>query len=332
MILNSNQLSKRYRRKKNREMDSISLFGQKANTGLLFAARLFVVLFLTPVIIITSFASQEAILIAASIVLALAYLVSFLYRIYQGKVSMTEGIVTFAGLGVSIYLSMLLILPLLPVATTSLAVMSCMGIVATSVNTFFLLKTIIFPPIKKISEYFMSFFYKYILKKDYIPHPLFSVEPLTVEKDDLLIAALTNKTENLDKASQPYNELIEVLARYVNKYKGLFLGEIRRQDEIDKVTKVIFDLTQRADHTAAKTFLKIKQKWKCAKRDLLTSDKQKLTQYHEAKETANYSAFSKKLFFKPPNTHDKALNLLEQAIQKQEKKMEKISNILKRLG
>ncbi|MCX7114523.1 MAG: hypothetical protein NTW08_01210 [Gammaproteobacteria bacterium] len=306
----------KFSRQKYREKDLVTAVGKQAHAGILFACQLFVAIFLTPVVVVSSLVSQEALLILAGVILALAYLASFTYRIYRGQVSWAEGIWTLIGLALFIGLAVYFLLPLFPVATSFLAIVSFAGIIATAINTFFLLKTFIFPFFKSLMGHLGKLIFEKVLGKPYHSSPLYTIPPLSVRPNELTDDRVVIMTilqadqesraqgplsladpKDFNKRIRPYNLLGTRLVTYANKYHQRFLGAVRFSDDISKVTQAIADLTELGDPKPARDFFKRKTNWKIAKITLLRTVRETLIEQFQHLDFSAYNAFATTVFW-----------------------------------
>lgn len=353
----------RFKRRKNRNNDFLTFFGEKAHDSILFAWQIFVNFFLTPVIAISCLISQQTFLILSNIALALSYLASFMHKLYKGKISKTEGIVTLLSIALVVGLTVYFSISLFPLTLSFLSILSFSGLIASAINGFFIAKPFVMPLIKRLCDGLLTLIYKKILGKEYIPTPLYNTTPLTPDNDAVAVNTLLDgaassiennrlhSMEEYEKRLKPYNALIKLLDDYINKYQDRFLGVLRFDKKINDLRKALEFMTEEGNQTDARDFLEKKLRWELAKITALREERLTLIQAFKTSNIGSYNKIGRSIFTDfskiapPPSTNDPRkieayhahlqerhqthLSVLEKALEKQVKKAERLSAILK---
>ncbi|OGV28397.1 MAG: hypothetical protein A3F18_08610 [Legionellales bacterium RIFCSPHIGHO2_12_FULL_37_14] len=346
----------RFARPKNRNRDKFLTVGENLHALITFGTRQFIVFLLAPAIVTASLLSQETFLIIAGVALAFGYLASFFHRLYKGQMSLVEFTISVLALAAFISLAVYFLLPLFTAASTFLSVVTCIGIVAFAINSFFLLKSVIVPLTVRITEKLISLFYQKVLHKKYLPSALFSIEPLNANNktndifiiqdilqqeqagDDKTLAV--HNAQELNSKIKPYNQMLAILVQYVNKYHKRFLGSVRFEKSINTLIKAIKELTEEANPKEARDFMLLKLRYKVVKINLLREARHLLITSFTHKDFSTYNKLLIKYFNGPKfisnknvslelqNLHAKYISLLDEEIKRQITKAEKFTAIL----
>lgn len=233
-------------------------FLKNASTDL----HLLVAFFLAPVVAATSFLAEDVFLMGASVLLAFGYLSQFAFRVYKKEASILEQCFTILGLAGAIALVVHFVPLAFSVELTAISVLTCCSMCATAINSFFCVKNIIVPPLKRMGEIFFSYF-GLDLRGDY-----FHTKPFDPARDRFPIAHLLNLAEGVpygnehDAELKPYNVMLKKLDAYNNKYSEAIFGGLFRQEDIKNIEIGIKALTRKGDSKDALGFIndKIKSK------------------------------------------------------------------------
>lgn len=292
-----------YSRKKDLEQKGENIFS-KASKNISTIAPIIFSVILGPTVVVSSIMSQAAFLMIANILLSIGLSLAFFNRIYQGNAKFLE---IFLTLGIITAL-FFLVLYLSPVITgwDILGVISFINLFASSINSFFLLRTIVLPPVLACI--------KIILGKVGInveihldKHRDFEAE-IDVEREkrsDPAASTLLIKNyhgyataENLQdndwrkKAILPYTRSKEIIYGYATRYRSMPFGEINNHEKIAECLKQADNIMLKAATDGSHNVLLYnKLVWKSEKVKLMSDDIEKLTINYD-----NYSAQEKKSF------------------------------------
>lgn len=329
-----------FSRNREREEEYGSVFN-KASLSLTFLINVVVAGLFAPVVMVTSLASKDVALMLANIFLSTGYSANFIYRLVGKEVSTSELVISTIALSVCLGLTFYF-LPM----TTAWNLVNCINFVnqiATAINGFFLTRNIIVPPLKKFAENIAQYF-GYEIGGNY-----FFRRPLTVDKDRFAIDRLFRKHYQHDLSQkevgdvksklEPFNNLLNKLVGYINKYSEPLFGSLSSADEISTHEKLIHQLT--IDGNSTNCILRIEQKigFKQTKIALLLAAKEELSSLTNQDNVDD--AVHKLRFFKSIPTerfkHDRegvkkdCLKLLEDEITRQETKVNELEACLPKL-
>ncbi len=238
-----------YKRRNDLETQGDNIFS-RASKNISTLTPIIFGLILGPTVVVSSIISQAAFLMIANILLSVGLSLAFFNRVYQGNAKFLEVILTLGMITALFFL----VLYLSPVITgwDLLSVISFINLFASSINSFFLLRTLILPPLLAT--------FKYILGKIgiHIDIHLDKQRDFHVEvdlekglKSDAAATELITKnypmatSENLKDnnwrkiAIKPYNRSKEVIYGYATRYRSTPFGEINNHDKIAERLKVV---------------------------------------------------------------------------------------------
>ncbi len=238
-----------YSRRKDIENKGDNIFSRASKNIATLTPIIFGII-LGPTVVVSSIMSQAAFLMIANILLSIGLTVAFLNRVYQGNAKFLEIILTISMMAGLFFL----VLYLSPVISgwNLLGAVSFINLFASSVNSFFLLRPLVLPPLLAVIEYGLS---KVGIKVDVDldKQRNFEVE-IDLDKGfksdssatDLLMknypsATTKNLNDNTwrENAIAPYNHSKEVLYKYATRYRSLPFGEINNYEKISKCIKLV---------------------------------------------------------------------------------------------
>ncbi len=316
-----------FKRNRSREKNLGDVF-HKTSTRLNWALT---ILF-SPVLMAPSLFSQEIVLMFISISLCLGNLANLGYRIYQNDVSKTELFLT------------LTILPLFITAAYSLlpsalSIVSLLGAIALTnqlaigVNSFFLLRNSIIPPILG--------WFKHIARQlgFEIHDQYYQNKPFDLQADACIVNSLYHKhfDHNLyegpvEEDLKKLNQLLQILTDYINKYDEKIFGYMHYQQAINAVEGYISQLTVHGNADSSFAFIKQKLIYKEVKLHKLNQAKSVLSEEnnHNWEHFKKYcEGVNKARYNKTPTLfHQQASELFDKEIQRQQAKMNRLSNCL----
>lgn len=251
-----------YSRRQDLETQGENFFS-KASKNISTIAPIIFGIILGPTVVVSSIMSQAAFLMIANILLSIGLSLAFFNKIYQGNAKFPE---VFLTLGIITAL-FFLVLYLSPVITgwDLLGVISFINLFASSINSFFLLRTVVLPPFLALIQYVLS---KIGINVDIHldKHRDFQVE-IDLEKGcksdsaatELLTknypwATIENFSDNnwRKQAIIPYNNSKEMIYGYATKYRSMPFGEINNHEKISKCLKLVdnimFDAATDSSH------------------------------------------------------------------------------------
>lgn len=322
-------LKKFYSRDRSRDNDDNSLFKTIYKNLSFFSTTGWLIL-LTPTIILTSLLTQTAFLMIANIFLALGFVFNFCHRIYMQEVGFFEFFMTLIIVAALVILAFYLS-PILT-STSLIGILCIVNLFSSSINSFFIIRNILLPPLASLTQSFFN-----CLGFSFVIH-CFMIRPLELERDRSVIDRLLNKYYKYDSYSEryqeanlsPFNRLIEVLCRYINKYQETLLGHINHQDKIKKLEDALTKLIKEGNSESSMDFIHRKISFKNTKIHSLKAAKSSV---ETANKTQNFNKKNMNQFFaflddsdeNNPQTIDLCLQLLNREIARQETKLKELS-------
>jgi|GEM_PF-3878457 len=264
----------------------------------------------------------------ATICVCGAYLTDYLYRVYNndiGTVELTLSVMMVIGLLTSAYLFM----PAITLYSLT-HLFHSVHILAITLNTFFLFRDVLIPPMKRATEYVLSYF-GVDYQDTYIQESDFNFEMDDVAIDRLFMRAYNQNIDEIEAPEEkikPFNRLIQTLVRYANRYNDSLLGNIHNSSKIKQMKSYIEQITEDGNDANAMSFIKKKIAFKTSKlrklrnarnarneiESITTQDdentiKHKLRFFNQRNQTINYG-------------HRRmALDTIDREIQRQERKV-----------
>ena len=338
-----------FKRNKDRDFYNRSYFGAVEDT-INWANKIIISLFFTPVVAITSLFTKNGLLILANAAISFCQVSNLSVRYAFNLISFSDLLLSFLGVGFVVFVAISTTPSFFPLTYNFTNVFYSVNIIATAINTFFLLQDVLLPPIKKLIELCLN-----LLN---IPSKglLFSDLKLTLEKDRAILDALlrqcykhTTYDKNISKEQisneiSVFNNMLEILVDYTNKYNTVFLGHIINQQNIKDMEKLIPELIRMCNTSNVLKFLQKKESFKKTKVDKISKAKQEIldakSKAEESEESEDISEYNKlsvryfSCFVEAKNTSDmnescnQSIELLDAAIEKQKTKIEKLKKAI----
>lgn len=277
------QINKKYfARDRQRENDYGSFFN-RTSTSIQFFMNVIIAGIFTPAVMATSLASKAVILMLANISLCLGYTTNFIHRVLSREVGIAEFVITLLGIAGLITLAFYF----LPVTLTlnMVGVISLINHVATAINGFFLIRNIVVPPLKKGVEGIAKWFGCEIKGNYYYRRPL----NLEIDRhviDNLFRQAYGKDTTQFEREEvavklKPFNNMIEKLSFYINKYNEALFGSISEGDKITNLDKFVAQITIEGNAANATPWLKRKEGFKLTKQASLKRAREALSKCND---------------------------------------------------
>lgn len=264
-----------FSRDKEREEEYGSFFN-KTSSGLTSLINILVALVFTPAIMATSVISKDMVLMIANISLSMGYIANFAYRFISREMSYSELFVT----GTCLTLVLGLTIAFLPSVTVVnlINILNYANTIATALNGFFIIRNVLVPPIKKLSEGIAQYF-GFEIGGNY-----FHRRPLSLSKDRFVIDRLFRKhyghdsVESVDFEAElsPFNRLLNKLVSYINQDEEQVFGSILNADNITSNEKLINQLTIEGNDTNCISLLNRKIDFKLTKLSILREARQEV--------------------------------------------------------
>jgi hypothetical protein len=323
-----------FKMRKDKDLDS---FFKKSNENLLFILPIIFGLILSPTIIVGSILSQTVFLIIANALLSIGFIIEFCGRIYRNEVSFTEfmlSLIVMTGL----FLVAFYFLPGIP-GFGVIGALCFINLLATSINSFFLIRNLIIPPVLELIKYFVLKVFGYEMKAR-----IYNADRIT-EKEHRGVtnrlfttfykqessASEVDISVDFEEKIKPFNNTIEMLEHYVNKYQKPVLGYLNRYIEIQRLQSAATRLAEEGHTDAAFGFIKMKLPFKKQKMSELTRAKEKLQTEAQSLGNNLHTFFSPPLGMtigNSPENIQQGIKLLEAEILRQSEKIAKLEACL----
>ncbi|OGV32294.1 MAG: hypothetical protein A3E88_05615 [Legionellales bacterium RIFCSPHIGHO2_12_FULL_35_11] len=273
-----------FARDKTRENEDSSIFNKLYNNFSLFGKVIFAIV-VAPTITITSLFSQVVFLIVANCLLALGFLSNFLHRLISRKVSVSEFFLTILVIA-ALAIAAFYLLPALP-GLSIFGAFFFINLIATSINTFFLIRTVVIPPLQSLFNYCMSYFGIESKEKLFYTESLNSnkEEDVTIVRN--ILGTNTCDPEKKEQAMMIISNQLHLINKYLNKYSEPIFGSINNSDKIDIFLKAKKQILNDRNIDGIKRRIKLKIDWKMTKCDKLSVAKK----YLEQSNFNNYANF-----------------------------------------
>lgn len=266
------KLKKKYFvRNRDREEEFGSIFN-KASTSI-YLLNIIIAGIFAPAVIIPSLVSKDLLLMLANIFLSAGYATNFVYRLYSKEISTSELFIT----SVCLAFIFLITFHFFPAITTwnLINTISFINYSATIINGFFLARNIIIPPCKRLLEHVAlslgfpiggRYFYRKDLSDDLDRFALDRLFRKHYKHD------LSGKGDHAEKIA-PFNNMLNKLTEYINKYNENLLGSVYNSGSISKIEDLIKQLTLDGKTTNCIDFIERKINFKRTKITLLKEAK-----------------------------------------------------------
>lgn len=273
----------KFARNRVREREVGNIFN-KTYISLINLMPFIITFFFAPVLFTTSLFSKELFLMCANISLSLSYLSSFAYRFCRKEMSLSELIISLIILTALVALS-IYFYPVMMLQGTYIAILGFLNQMATAVNLFFVVKHATVPPLMVALDYIAHFLNINVASRYY------AKADLSIEEDRYVIDMLLRNLYHHDSFDTQFqveqishfNNLLNKLCFYINKYDTNFLGYLAKKEAITEIETNINQLTTQAAPESAYAFIKKKIDFKTTKIKLLKLAK------HQLDEEKNHS-------------------------------------------
>ena len=314
-----------YARDRYRDHDDDSFF-KHVHKNISFLSNTGFVILLAPTVVISSLMSHTAILMVANAFLALGFIFNFAHRVYLQEASPFELLVSLIVIGLLVLLAFYLAQPTIELSL--LSILGMINLVASGINSFFLIRHVLIPPLASMTEYSLR-----AMGFD-VSIKFHKIHPLTIEQDKLVIDRLLNKLFKINSDSPAYtakhleslNRIIDVISRYINKYQAPLFGSITNSDFIKKYEDGLSRFVKEGYSDTVMDLINRKISFKASKIRILTNAKLEVgTEISENSFPSN----NMHCFFSslpedstPLNVGQQCLQLLDDEIQKQQTKLD----------
>jgi len=167
------------------------------------------------------------------------------------------------------------------------------SVIATAINSFFLIKNVIIPPLKRMMECVSSCF-GWTIQVEYRPATQLIKEQHRAMIDLLLRPEGLNEGNN-DKL-ESYNKMLTKLDSYNNKYNEEVFGSFFRQKDIASIEKSLRELTTDGKDASALSIFYRKLSFKLTKYKSLTTALNELTASYGSKNMESYNSLCTRVF------------------------------------
>lgn len=285
--------SKYFKKYKERELLDSGYFSNTEST-ISWLSKIVITLFFTPVVAVNSLFAKASISMVANIILAICYLCDFFYRAIFGAATLTDTILTLFIMALFIAAAIFLISGFFPVTMTVANIIFSINIIATAINSVFLIKNVIIAPLKRIADLFLGLF-GYNLDSS-----LITCKEFTLEDDKEIISLFLvnhflydrNNITFDENEIAVFNKMVKQIVNYLNKYNERFLGSVVKQQEINYLEKIKVELTQNGDASNVLKFFRKKLGLKTFYKQKLETAKTKL---EEAINTNDIELYNKRI-------------------------------------
>lgn len=201
---------------------------------------------------------------------------------------------------------------------------------ATGINAFFLIRSILVPPFEALIEHTCRSLGIHIRTS------FFDKAPLSKENDRYVIDRLLKENYGYNSASDkfkesdliPINHTLATLCRYINKYNAPFLGNLINHDKIIYLENAVLQYTLNGITVTTMTFLNRKIDFKETKLDSLYEAKNELlNDLRTGLFKSNYGFFKitpEAQSTEPSVICEMGLSLLNQEIDRQNDKLQSL--------
>jgi len=262
-----------------------------------WAQKISLTIFFTPVVAITSLFTKNGLLIVANGLISICQVANVLFRYAFNLITLSDLALSFIGMGLFVFYFISATPNFFPLAYTFNNLIFLANIVATAIYSFFLLQDVIIPPAKNLLEMLFKLFdiqsdgvlfsdLKFDKERD---TEILNVLMHQIYKHDLFDQSIDNSQK--DDEVKVFNNMLQILVDYSNKYNSLFLGSILRQIDLKKMDKLINELIVDGNTSNVIKFIEKKYGFKVTKvkkledaRDEMRKaviDEPKLDEYNE---------------------------------------------------
>ena len=284
----------KFSRNKHRESIAKGLFSS-LESSVNWVSKVIITMSFAPVITATTIYNMNAILVTTNIIISLCSLANYFVEailnslkndnIFQDYL-LLDLLLNTLGIVTSIYFFIYIAPSELSLAWDFRNFLFVSNIIASGINLFFLVKSVILPPLANIIDYVLSIFFNIQLKAQ--------TNDLNIKEDKHIIDIILTEhygvtsynmsPEEIKEKLIPFNNLIDTLNSYINKYNDLFLGSIVNQDKIKDLKKMVNDIILYGKTGEAIKFIKKKISFKTT---TINKVQDVLTENEDCKANAN---------------------------------------------
>ena len=208
------------------------------------------------------------------------------------------------------------------------------NLVATGINSFFLVINLLLPPFEAFIRY-MSGLLGYEIKTSF-----FKKTPMSLENDRPVLDRLLRKFYGHDSFSDefkeaemmPFNNILLIFSHYINKANEPFLGNLINHDRISYLENAVLQLIINGNTDNSIVFINRKIDFKRTKINLLNKASSELLQdKKQGKLNFNYAFFEKTNNISEDeknDMYDAGLSLLTKEINRQHEKIDLLKSCL----
>lgn len=242
-------------------------FFSHASYALTILGNVLVAVFFSPTVATATISVQDLLVMVTNVLVASGYLYEFVRRLYKaGLVLPIERFLTLTGIVLAIVIAVNLSPLVFTVALTPSTLLVCCSTLATAINSFFCVKNIIIPPLKRFLENNLGY---WVFNKSEDSSEEITLNP---DKDDSVIRILLDlkSSERVSDSHQVeldrFNKILLKLNAYKNKYNERFLGSVRHRQDIQDMEDGMTAIQVEGKFSKARDFLNTKRQRKAAKK------------------------------------------------------------------
>lgn len=311
-----------FARNRHREKEYDNIFSN-AHKSMAFLSNIIFLTLFPPVIAISNLFSSGVFLSLMNISLSIGYCAKSIQRLKEGEVSQLELVTSLFFLGLSLAITFHLA-PAISLVNL-VEVIGFINIISTGINSFFLIRNLVLPPVQTIIQHVLTSL-GYEIKAIF-----FNKAPFSLEHDRPVLDRLLRKFYQHDSFSeefkethiQPFNNILSTLSRYINKYNEPFFGNLLNHDRINHLETAVSQLIIHGNTDSSTVFIHRKIDFKCSKLNVLKQSRDEIISEKKLHFHSRFFIFSKKIpETEQAQTKDKCLALLTEEIDRQSKKIE----------
>ena len=323
-----------FARNRHREQEYENIFSTTYKSLSFLSNIIFLIIF-PPVIMIGNLFSHGVFLSILNISLSVGYIAKSIQKLRADEVGSLELYISFFFLCLSLAITFYLAppIPLVSIIT----IIGFINLISTGVNSFFLIRNILLPPVETLIQRVFS------LLGHEITTNFFKKTPFSLEKDRPVVDRLLRKFYKHDSFSDEFNEdeliplnnMLATLSRYINKYNVPFLGNVINHEAIDKLENAVSQLIINGNTDNCTLFINKKIDFKTTKLNLLKNARNDvLNDNQQGTFSVNYKFFKTSPNISVGEQHEVqriGLSLLTKEINRQSNKIESLKLCLPNL-
>ena len=276
-----------FSRNRHRESEDQDIFNIAYRSLSFITNTVFPIIF-TPIVVITNAVSHSILFNLLNFFLALGYGTQFLNRMILKEVEFPELFISLSM--ITMFAAVSFYSFPLSGALTLLNTLNVVNILSISINSFFLVRNYILPPLQAFIKQTLHFF------NIEVSTTFFNIEKFSLEKDRPVLDRLLKKFYGHDSFAVDFkkdeitvfNKLLDKLVIYINRYNEPFLGALNNQDKINHLTKALDQLMIDGNTDSSIAFIRKKLDFKISKVKLLEQAVQ-VTQEEQTKKVPDIS-------------------------------------------